>query len=75
VAKEYVMKLTAYGRVDLEGLARRGHVAGWKVKKAQALLHEAAISPFCTNVRPAFMTPNGLRRRIGILLEVRPRSS
>ncbi len=39
MAKKYVLKLTAGERVDLERLVRRGHVAGWKVQRAQALLH------------------------------------
>jgi hypothetical protein len=39
MAKKYILKLTADERVDLERLVRRGHVAGWKVQRAQALLH------------------------------------
>ena len=39
MAKKYVLKLTADERADLERLVRRGHVAGWKVQRAQALLH------------------------------------
>jgi transposase-like protein len=39
MAKKYVLKLTADERVDLERLVRRGHVAGWKIQRAQALLH------------------------------------
>jgi hypothetical protein len=39
MAKKYVLKLTADERIDLERLVRRGHVAGWKVQRAQALLH------------------------------------
>jgi transposase-like protein len=39
MAKKYILKLTANERVDLERLVRRGHVAGWKVQRAQALLH------------------------------------
>jgi hypothetical protein len=39
MAKKYVLKLTADERVDLERLVRRGRVAGWKVQRAQALLH------------------------------------
>ena len=39
MAKKYILKLTADERVELEGLVRRGHVAGWKVQRAQALLH------------------------------------
>jgi hypothetical protein len=39
MAKKYVLKLTANERIDLERLVRRGHIAGWKVQRAQALLH------------------------------------
>ena len=38
MAKKYILKLTAEERDDLERLVRRGHVAGWKVQRAQALL-------------------------------------
>jgi hypothetical protein len=39
MAKKYILKLTDGERIDLERLARRGHVAGWKIQRAQALLH------------------------------------
>jgi len=39
MAKKYILKLTADERVDLGRLVRRGHVAGWKIQRAQALLH------------------------------------
>jgi hypothetical protein len=39
MAKKYILKLTADERTELERLARRGHVAGWKIQRAQALLH------------------------------------
>ena len=39
MAKKYILKLTAEERDDLERLVRRGHVAGWKIQRAQALLH------------------------------------
>jgi hypothetical protein len=39
MAKKYVLKLTDDERVDLGRLVRRGRVAGWKVQRAQALLH------------------------------------
>ena len=39
MAKKYILKLTADERVDLERLVRRGRVAGWKLQRAQALLH------------------------------------
>jgi homeodomain-containing protein len=37
--KKYILKLTAEERSDLERLVRRGRVAGWKLQRAQALLH------------------------------------
>ena len=39
MAKKYILKLTTDERTDLERLVRRGHVAGWKIQRAQALLH------------------------------------
>ncbi len=39
MAKKYILKLTDDERIDLERLVRRGHVAGWKIQRAQALLH------------------------------------
>ena len=39
MAKKYALKLTVDERVDLERLVRRGRVAGWKIQRAQALLH------------------------------------
>jgi transposase-like protein len=38
VAKKYVLKLTAEERAELERVVRKGRVAGWKVRRAQALL-------------------------------------
>ncbi len=38
MAKKYVLKLTAQERAELQGLVRKGRVAGWKVRRAQALL-------------------------------------
>jgi len=37
--KKYILRLTAEERSDLERVVRRGRVAGWKVQRAQALLH------------------------------------
>lgn len=55
MAKKYVLKLTADERGDLERLVRRGHVAGWKVQRAQALLHcdQGADGPAWTDERVA----------------------
>jgi hypothetical protein len=39
MAKKYILRLTADERADLERLVRRGHVAGWKIQRAQALVH------------------------------------
>ena len=39
MAKKYILKLTTDERVDLERLVRRGHVAGWRIQRAQASLH------------------------------------
>jgi transposase-like protein len=39
MAKKHILKLTADERADLQRLVRRGHVAGWKIQRAQALLH------------------------------------
>jgi hypothetical protein len=38
VPKKYILKLTDEERAELERLVRKGHVAGWKVQRAQALL-------------------------------------
>jgi hypothetical protein len=38
MAKKYVLKLTAEEREELARLVRKGHVAGWKILRAQALL-------------------------------------
>ena len=39
MGKKNILKLTDDERTDLERLVRRGHVAGWKIQRAQALLH------------------------------------
>jgi Homeodomain-like domain len=39
VAKKYVLKLTTEERAELEQLVKRGKAAGWKLQRAQALLH------------------------------------
>jgi Homeodomain-like domain len=39
VPKKYVLKLTAEEREELGQLVRRGKAAGWKIQRAQALLH------------------------------------
>jgi hypothetical protein len=39
VVKKYVLKLTAEERGELQRLVKKGKVAGWKVQRAQALLH------------------------------------
>ena len=39
MAKKYILKLTADERAELESLVRRGRVAGWKIQRAQAMLH------------------------------------
>jgi hypothetical protein len=39
MAKKSILKRTADERADLERLVRRGHVAGRKIQRAQALLH------------------------------------
>jgi hypothetical protein len=39
MAKKYALKLTTDERVELGRLVRRGHVAGWRIQRAQALLH------------------------------------
>jgi hypothetical protein len=38
MSKKYVLKLTAQEREELTRLVRKGHVAGWKARRAQALL-------------------------------------
>lgn len=38
MAKKYVLKLTSEEREELARLVRRGHIAGWKIQRAQALL-------------------------------------
>lgn len=38
MAKKYILKLTAEERAELARLVRKGHIAGWKVQRAQALL-------------------------------------
>lgn len=38
MAKKYVLKLAAEERAELQGLVRKGRVAGWKMQRAQALL-------------------------------------
>lgn len=38
MAKKYILKLTAEERADLARLAREGDVAGWKARRARALL-------------------------------------
>ena len=55
MAKKYILKLTADERAELERLVRRGHVAGWKVQRAQALLHfdQGADGPAWTDERVA----------------------
>jgi hypothetical protein len=55
MAKKYILKLTADERVDLERLVRRGHVAGWKIQRAQALLHcdQGPEGPAWTDARIA----------------------
>ncbi len=39
MAKKYVVKLTAEERTELEQLVKKGKAAGWKLQRAQALLH------------------------------------
>ena len=36
--KEYVLKLTAEERIELQSVVKKGRVAAWKVQRAQALL-------------------------------------
>jgi hypothetical protein len=38
VAKKYVLKLTEEERAVLDRLVRKGNAAGWKIRRAQALL-------------------------------------
>src|SRR4051794_24724657 len=38
MAKKYVLKLTAEERDELSRLVRKGNAAGWKLRRAQALL-------------------------------------
>lgn len=53
--KKYVLKLTAEERDELQRLVRKGRVAGWKVQRAQALLHcdQASDGPAWTDERIA----------------------
>jgi hypothetical protein len=53
--KAYILKLTTEERSDLERLVRRGYVAGWKVQRAQALLHfdQGPAGPAWTDERVA----------------------
>jgi hypothetical protein len=55
VAKKYILKLTDEERTELEHLVRKGHVAGWKVQRAQALLKfdQAPGGPAWTDERIA----------------------
>jgi transposase-like protein len=55
MAKKYALKLTVDERVDLERLVRRGRVAGWKIQRAQALLHcdQGSDGPAWTDERVA----------------------
>lgn len=55
MAKKYILKLMADERADLERLVRRGHVAGWKLQRAQALLHfdQGPEGPAWTDARVA----------------------
>ena len=55
VPKKYVLKLTAEERDELQRLVRKGRVAGWKVLRAQALLHcdQAPGGPAWTDERIA----------------------
>lgn len=39
MAKKHVLKLTASQRAELARLVRKGNVPGWKMQRAQALLH------------------------------------
>ena len=39
MAKKYVLKLTAEERTELQRLVKKGKAAGWKLQRAQALLH------------------------------------
>jgi hypothetical protein len=53
--KEYVLKLTAEERVELEGLVRKGKATGWKIQRAQALLKcdQGRAGPGWTDERAA----------------------
>jgi len=55
VPKKYVLKLTEDERAELQRLVRKGRVAGWKLKRAHALLQcdQAPGGPAWTDQRIA----------------------
>jgi transposase-like protein len=63
MAKKYVLKLTAEERSELERLVHKGRVAGWKVQRAQTLLHcdQGPGGPSWTDERVA--EPYGITAR------------